>query len=63
VESIETSALHLDIVRDLKRIAAHIASVAYPVLDKNGLLRSRIAAQDDNAISDRPEPARVRIGP
>jgi phosphate:Na+ symporter len=43
-ESIETSALHLDIIRDLKRIEAHIASAAYPVLDKRGLLkRSRIA--------------------
>jgi phosphate:Na+ symporter len=48
VESMETSALHLDIVRDLKRIAAHIASVAYPVLDKNGmLLRSRLAAAEN----------------
>lgn len=51
LESIETSALHLDIVRDLKRIAAHIASVAYPVLDKNGLLlKSRVAS---------PEPPRA----
>jgi phosphate:Na+ symporter len=44
LESIETSALHLDIIRDLKRIAAHVASVAYPVLDKDGLLlKSRVA--------------------
>jgi phosphate:Na+ symporter len=44
VESMETSALHLDIIRDLKRIAAHFASVAHPVLDKSGLLlRSRVA--------------------
>ncbi len=42
-ESVETSALHLDIVRDLKRIAAHIASVAYPILDQSGVLaRSRL---------------------
>ena len=47
VESMETSALHLDIIRDLKRIAAHLASVAYPVLDKSGmLLRSRVADTD-----------------
>jgi Na+/phosphate symporter len=38
-QSIETSALHIDIVRDLKRIAAHIASVAYPILEQNGALR------------------------
>src|SRR4029078_6042717 len=32
-QSIETSSLHIDIARDLKRIAAHIASVAYPILE------------------------------
>lgn len=37
-ESIETSALHLDILRDLKRINAHIASVAYPILEQTGEL-------------------------
>jgi phosphate:Na+ symporter len=53
VESIETSALHLDIVRDFKRIAAHIASVAYPVLDKNGLLlRSRVTSACDRAAEE-----------
>jgi hypothetical protein len=31
-ESIETSSLHLDALRDLKRIASLICSVAYPVL-------------------------------
>jgi phosphate:Na+ symporter len=49
VDSMETSALHLDIIRDLKRIAAHLASVAYPVLDKSGvLLRSRVASAEGN---------------
>jgi phosphate:Na+ symporter len=53
-ESIETSALHLDIVRDLKRIAAHIASVAYPILEQNGFLRpSRLL--DDNQIASSSE--------
>jgi phosphate:Na+ symporter len=37
-ESIETSALHLDILRDLKRINAHIVSVAYPILERRGEL-------------------------
>ena len=37
--SIETSALHLDVVRDLKRINSHLASVAYPILDRAGVLR------------------------
>lgn len=35
-ESIETSALHLDILRDTKRINSHIAAVGYPVLDAAG---------------------------
>lgn len=37
-ESIESSTLHLDILRDLKRINAHIASVAYPILEQRGEL-------------------------
>lgn len=38
-ESIETSALVLDILRDLKRINAHVAAVAHPILDQVGELR------------------------
>lgn len=34
----ETSSLHLDILRDLKRINAHVISVAHPILDEDGLL-------------------------
>jgi len=44
-ESIESSTLHLDILRDLKRINAHIASVAYPILENRGELEdSRLKA-------------------
>jgi len=39
VEAIETSSLHLDMLRDLKRIIAHITSIAYPILDAEGALR------------------------
>jgi phosphate:Na+ symporter len=39
IASIETSALHLDILRDLKRINAHITSVAHPILEASGELR------------------------
>ena len=43
-ESIETSSLHLDILRDLKRIHSHLVSVAYPILEATGeLKRSRLA--------------------
>ena len=36
---IESSALQLDITRDLKRIEAHIAATAYGLLEQNGELR------------------------
>lgn len=37
-DSLQTSSLHLDILRDLKRINAHIVSVAHPIMDESGLL-------------------------
>ncbi|WP_353889010.1 Na/Pi cotransporter family protein [uncultured Devosia sp.] len=37
-ESVETSSIHLDLLRDLKRVNAHLASVAYPILEEIGLL-------------------------
>jgi phosphate:Na+ symporter len=49
LQSIETSSLHIDIARDLKRIAAHIASVAYPILEQGGALRrSRLLDLDES---------------
>jgi phosphate:Na+ symporter len=38
IASIETSSLHLDVIRDLKRINSHLTSVAYPILDAAGEL-------------------------
>ncbi|MCS5601128.1 Na/Pi cotransporter family protein [Paracoccus sp. (in: a-proteobacteria)] len=37
-QSRQTSSLHLDILRDLKRINAHLVAVAHPILDEEGLL-------------------------
>ncbi len=43
--SIETSGLHLDVVRDLKRIDAHLAATAYPLLERTGTLKpTRLAS-------------------
>ncbi len=39
-ESIETSSLHLDVLRDLKRIHSHICEAAYPALEAVGELES-----------------------
>ncbi len=44
-ESVESSALHIDVLRDLKRIHSHICATAYPVLEAAGeLLSSRLKA-------------------
>ncbi|MBX6320385.1 MAG: Na/Pi cotransporter family protein [Rhodospirillaceae bacterium] len=52
-ETIETSSLHLDVLRDLRRINSHLASVAYPILDAAGeLVRSRL-----KEVEPLPEPA------
>jgi phosphate:Na+ symporter len=49
VDTAETSSLHLDALRDLKRINAHlVAAAAYPVLErKGGLLVSRLRETDE----------------
>jgi len=46
LDTAETSAIHLDLLRDIKMVNGHIvAAAAYPVLERSGeLLQSRIAA-------------------
>jgi len=44
-ETVETTSLHLDVLRDLRRIHSHICSVAYPVLDAAGELPARRNAE------------------
>ena len=39
-ESVATSSIHLDVMRDFKRINSHLTSVAYPVLERAGQLRN-----------------------
>ena len=52
--SIETSSLHLDILRDFKRIHSHICSVAYPILEATGELRpSRLKQFEVDAARER----------
>ena len=60
MESIVTSAIHLDVIRDFKRINSHLTSVAYPVLERAGELRktrlrkvkSRGREESNAAVSD-----------
>jgi phosphate:Na+ symporter len=61
-ETIETSALHLDVLRDLKRINAHLTTVAYPILEETGELRgSRLRAPKPSSKHPpaRPQAARA----
>ena len=37
-QGIETSALHLDLLSELKRIHSHRCSIAYPILESQGAL-------------------------
>jgi len=55
-ESIDSSALHLDILRDLKRIHSHICAIAYPLLDEAGqLYRSRLKRVERRAMQEQYE--------
>ncbi|WP_425194994.1 Na/Pi cotransporter family protein [Paraburkholderia phymatum] len=53
-DSAQTSALHLDLLCDMKLINSHIvAAAAYPILERDGaLLVSRIAANDSHPSLD-----------
>jgi phosphate:Na+ symporter len=48
IETAETSALHLDILRDLKAVNSHlVAAAAYPVLERNSdLLPNRLRSDE-----------------
>ena len=56
-ESIETSSLHLDVLRDLKRIHSHICSVAYPVLEATGELQPNRLRDSEPAVATGSHPA------
>ena len=56
LESIQSSAIHLDVMRDLKRINSHLTAVAYPILEVAGELReSRLRERKaDGATAQAP---------
>jgi phosphate:Na+ symporter len=56
-ETIETTSLHLDVLRDLRRIHSHICSVAYPVLEAKGELSANQSARSDAVAM--PQPAQL----
>lgn len=48
-ETIATSSLHLDIVRDYRRINTYIASVAYSILDRDSFAFNLVPEQESSA--------------
>ena len=55
-----SSALLLDLLRDLKRINSHLTAVAYPILDSAGQLRSRLRGKKALAERERvAQPGKV----
>ncbi len=60
-ESIETSSIHLDIIRDLKRINGHLTSVAYPILEVTGELHdSRLREPNAEPVIATDKPVTLR---
>jgi len=54
-ESIATSGIHLDIIRDLKRIHGHLTAVAYPILESSGeLAESRLRERAADHAAEAP---------
>lgn len=54
IDAIETSALHLDALRDLKQVGSHlIEASAYPILRRNGdLLPTRLRTQPSDGTGE-----------
>jgi phosphate:Na+ symporter len=62
-ESIETSAIHLDLIRDLKRINSHLTAVAYPILEQAGeLTATRLRADERPDRSSQKDAKAARNG-
>ncbi|WP_290813826.1 PhoU domain-containing protein [Ferrovibrio sp.] len=62
-ESIETSAIHLDLIRDLKRVNSHLTAVAYPILEQAGeLTATRLRADERLDRSSEKDAAAARNG-
>jgi phosphate:Na+ symporter len=51
-ETLETTSLHLDVLRDLKRIHSHICSVAYPILDAERSTQESLAGAVSHIVKE-----------
>ncbi|MGD9879579.1 MAG: Na/Pi cotransporter family protein [Reyranella sp.] len=56
-ESIETSSIHMDVIRDLKRINGHLTTVAYPILEVAGELAETRLRTAPDPVTGQPAPS------
>jgi phosphate:Na+ symporter len=63
-ETVETSSLHLDVLRDLKRIHSHICAAAYPVLEAADELHPTRLKSVVAGVAESPDgaPSAGRVG-
>lgn len=55
-DTLDSSSMHLDVLRDLKRINSHLTSAAYPLLERAGALaKSRLLPDEDEIAADAEE--------
>ncbi len=59
-ETVQTTSLHLDILRDLKRVHSHICSVAYSVLEAAGQMNAADIVESDPIVIAPPAPSNGR---
>ena len=50
-DTLDSSAMHLDVLRDLKRINSHLTSAAYPLLEREGALAKSRLLPDEAELS------------
>lgn len=55
--SIETSSIHMDVIRDLKRINGHLTTVAYPILEVAGELAETRLKSAPDPVAGQPAPS------
>ena len=64
IDSSETSGLHLDMLRDLRRINTHlVAAAAYPVLESHGELLSTRLRPEEEPTTPSEDPAAPSTAP
>lgn len=54
LESLGSSSVHLDVIRDLRRVNDHLTSVAYAILEEAGVLQSRLREAEKRADDNTP---------